>query len=328
VIGGVIVGGVVTYNKWQEYKTRKSMERAFSGAPDDVLMRGGQDGSRREPGFGPDDDPLAMADGARDLSVDERIDCAVALDVDGAIRGEKILPVIMSLRHIGGKPVHFIGQLEDGSWENVRFGGVYLELRAGIQLANRSGPLNELEYSEFVSRLRQAADDLGAEPDVPDMAAVMQAAAELHRFTEEYDAQLGVNVQSAGAPWELSTLMTALERQGFDARPDGRLVMPDGEGGILFSLHTNAPMNAETTARLTLLLNVPCVMPERDGLGAMVACARALAARLDGVVVDDAGQALSDEALAAIAAQVDSFCDAMEAADIMPGSGRALRLFS
>jgi len=65
--------------------------------------------------------------------------------------------------------------------------------------------------------------------------------------------------------------------QGFDLRPDGRLVMPDGDGGILFSLSTNVTLAAETTSKLTLLLDVPCVAPLRDGFGAMIACARMLA---------------------------------------------------
>ncbi len=333
-IGGAIVAGVISYNKWQEFKARKSMERAFSSSHDDVLMGGGVDGqsARHEPGFAAQgrDFEQGMLDAApvRELAVDSLIDCDVALALDSPLRGEKILPVLMSLRHVGNKPVHFIGQLDDGTWENASHGGVYVALQAGIQLANRSGPLNELEYSEFVARLRQVADELGAEPDVPDMMEVMKAAADLHRFVSEYDAQLGVNLHSNGAPWEIGTLLTALEKQGFDLRPDGRLVMPDGAGGILFALQTNVALAAESTARLTLLLNVPCVMPERDAFGAMVACAKSLAAKLDGTVVDDAGQPLSDQALGQIAAQVDSFCDDMENADIAPGSTRAMRLFS
>jgi hypothetical protein len=329
-IGGVIVAGVISYNKWQEYKARKSMERAFSSSHDDVLMRSGNPAEgieRHEPGFGPQGDEPGTAP-ARELGVDSLIDCVVPLMLEGPLRGEKILPVLMSLRHVGSKPVHFIGEAASGEWENTGHGGVYVALQAGIQLANRSGPLNELEYSEFVARLRQVADELGAEPDVPDMTAVMAGAVELHQFVSEHDAQLGVNVQSNGAPWEISTLLTALERQGFDLRPDGRLVMPDGDGGILFSLQTNVTLAAETTSRLTLLLNVPCVAPRRDAFGAMVACAKSLADKLGGTVVDDASQPLSDEALGQIAAQVDSFCDDMEQAGIAPGSARAMRLFS
>ncbi|MGB6056414.1 MAG: cell division protein, partial [Burkholderiaceae bacterium] len=39
LIGGAIVVGVISYNKWQEYKAKKSVERAFSSAHDDVLMQ-------------------------------------------------------------------------------------------------------------------------------------------------------------------------------------------------------------------------------------------------------------------------------------------------
>ncbi|MFS2017076.1 hypothetical protein ACEN88_10910 [Massilia sp. CT11-108] len=46
--GGVFVVGVISYNKWQEYKARKSVERAFSHDHDDVLMNGGSS-ERAEP---------------------------------------------------------------------------------------------------------------------------------------------------------------------------------------------------------------------------------------------------------------------------------------
>jgi hypothetical protein len=56
---GVFVGGVVCYNKWQEYKLKKRVERAFDGQHDDVLMRS-DDGARAEPRFHLDE--VAMPD--------------------------------------------------------------------------------------------------------------------------------------------------------------------------------------------------------------------------------------------------------------------------
>ncbi len=38
-IGGAIVVGVISYNKWQEWRARKSVEQAFSTTQDDVLMQ-------------------------------------------------------------------------------------------------------------------------------------------------------------------------------------------------------------------------------------------------------------------------------------------------
>jgi FtsZ-interacting cell division protein ZipA len=346
-IGGTILVGVISYNKWQEYKAKKSVERAFSSSHDDVLMTNGDavsadHGERKEPRVMPEqsaqhstDDgvdefsaqPMSAEVGAQ-LPVDELVDCIIPISVAAPVWGEKIIPTIQALRHVGNKPVHFIGQREDGEWEPIAHGVAYTALRAGVQLANRTSALNELEYSELITRLRQVADHLDAEPDVPDMTAVMHAAREMHQFVTEYDAQLSINVQSNGAPWAINTLLAALERQGFDVRPDGRLVMSDGDGGILFSISTNVTLASETTPRLTLLLDVPCVALLRDGFGAMTACARMLATRLDGNVVDDSGQPLTSNALNEIAEQVATFCAHMEAAGIPAGSTRALRLFS
>ncbi|RJG07962.1 cell division protein [Noviherbaspirillum cavernae] len=361
-IGGTIVVGVITYNKWQEYKARKSVEKAFSSEHDDVLMNSPSpseppinverheptltepDGlpanatavaSEEENGPSPmDSAPLMPNHGVapaplqKDLPVDELIDCLIPLAVDAPVRGDKILPRLQSLRHVGNKPVHFIGQRDDGMWESIAHGGIYFSLKAGVQLANRMSALNEIEYSELIMRLRQIADEIEAEPDVPDMSEVMSTARSLHQFVSEYDAQLSVNVQSNGAPWEINTLLAALERQGFDLRPDGRLVMPDGDGGVLFSLSTNVTLAAETTSRLTLLLDVPRVAPSHDGFGATTACARVLAGRLGGTVVDDGGQPLQDAALEEIAGQVKAFYSHMENSGIPAGSSRALRLFS
>ena len=344
-IAVAFVVAVIAYNKWQEYKARKSVARAFSNDHDDVLMRA--DEARAEPGFdlgnGAEDDPDARlvaptlpGTDAPDITpaekaisiVDPLIDCLIPLALEVAVRGDKILPVLHTLRHVGNKPVHFIGLAVSGEWEPIAHGGVYTKLQAGVQMASRTTALNELEYSELVTRLRAVADEIGAEPEIPDMIEVMGEARTLHRFVSGHDAQLGVNLHTNGAPWAISTLLVALEKQGFDVRPDGRFVMPDGDGGQLFTLSTNVTLGADTTSRLTLLLDVPCVAPVRDGFGQMVMCARALTGRLDAVIVDDSNQPLVDEALAEINNQVLDFYQEMEAADIAAGSTRAMRLFS
>jgi hypothetical protein len=360
--GGVFVVGVISYNKWQEYKARRSVERAFASDHDDVLMRSGDDPVVRQepvfdlggapvgdgldtepsmgpvgtgaepdaadvnpplPGTTPDTPPAELAENL----VDPLIDCLVPLALEAAARGDKILPALLKLRRVGNKPIHFVGLAVNGDWEPIVRGGVYTKLQAGVQMATRTTALNELEYSELVTRLRAVADEIGAEPEVPDMIEVMSEARTLHRFVSGHDAQLGVNLKSNGAPWAISTLIGALESQGFDVRPDGRYAMPDGEGGVLFTLSTNVTLGADTTSRLTLLLDVPCVAPARDGFGKMIAAARALEQRLEATVVDDSDQPLMDAALGEIDGQVKDFYQEMEAADIPAGSTRALRLF-
>jgi hypothetical protein len=38
-----------------------------------------------------------------------------------------------------------------------------------VQLANRTGPLNEIEFSEFVMKAQAFADAVNGAPDFPDM---------------------------------------------------------------------------------------------------------------------------------------------------------------
>lgn len=429
IVGSVIVVGVISYNKWQEHKARKLVERAFSSGHDDVLMHTElssksssaqastlsaqphpmsvapvaaststssasatptflYDGGRLEPALyerpkptpqlknhihptnlaAPLDghadlanaslaghkieaglghvqasinametfadeqsasaSPAQIAASAPELPIDELIDCIIPIALELSVRGEKILSGVQNLHHAGSKTVHFVGRTTAGVWEPINHGSVYGALLAGVQLVNRNNALNALEYSEFIMRLREFTDTIGAEPEVPDMMDVMKTAQALHQFIMDHDVQLGVNVRSSGAPWNVASLLAALTRQGFDRRADGHLVMQDGEGEVLFFMSTNAAGVAETTDRLTLLLDVPRVGPARDGYGAMIACARSLAMRLGGTVVDDNDQLLSDAALSDIAEQVSAFYSAMEAAEIPAGSKRALRLFS
>ncbi len=370
-IGGGIVGGVISYNKWQEWRAKKSVEQAFSPLQDDVLMGGGSAQSpseRQEPVLSPFEGPDAVVAHAHDevlhrdaespdshveadghdsapapalaaarpafieshvkpALLDEAIDCIIPLTLDAPLRGEKVSTAFQPLHIVGNKPVRVIGENEAGHWETVAVGGIYSALQVGVQLATRNNALTELEFSELASRLNQLSDELGSTPDLPEMADVIAKARALHQQVHEFDAQLSINVRASGAPWGMATLKPALQRQGMELRPDGRLVMPDGEGGILFSVLTNAEPD-ETSRLITLLLPVARVAPAFGAFKAMSAFAKSLATRLSGVVVDDEGQNLSDAALSAIASQVDDFYQQMAQAGIPAGSARAQRLFA
>lgn len=271
-------------------------------------------------------DHMAVA-GSSTLPVDEFIDCVIPMEFEVPTRGDKILAEIHSFQQVGNKPVHFIGSNE-GKSELIDTTTSYTHLLAGVQLVTRSGPLSELEYSQLLMKLRQIADNLNAHPDIPDMKHVMDAGRDLHLFVTEHDAQLSVNVKTKGAPWDVDTLLTALEKMGFDAHAGGRLTMPDGEGGVLFTLSMQCDQDERTTARITLLLDVPCVAPSRGAFGAMISCAKSLALRLGGSLVDDGNELLSDATLESIQEQVELFYGAMQAAEIPAGSVRAMRIFS
>ncbi len=358
-IGGAIVVGVVSYNKWQEWRARRSVENAFSPLEEDVLMGPKAGGERQEPVLGPvghdanghasdhasdhaqgrpDDahheaghaDPSApfVETAPKPFPLDTFIDCVIPLTLEMPLRGEKITAAFHQLRLVGNKHVEVIGETENGDWEKVAVAGAYHALQVGVQLANRHGPLSELEYSELVTGLNQLSDELDATPELPDMTEVMGLAKRLYQLIHEFDVQLSINVRANQGPWSLPTIRPALQRQGLELRPDGRMVMQDGEGSVLYWVLTNANPADDTSSLMTLLLPVATVAPERDGFKSMTAFARSLANRLSGTVVDDAGHPLSDESLSAIAQQIRSFYGAMEQTGISPGSPRAQRLFA
>lgn len=361
-IGGVIVAGVIAYNKWQEWRAKKSVEQAFSTTQDDVLMGDGAVPGRAEPTLSafeaPDlipehadtgalhapqvspgpasvdiGDALAWSASApgdvpRRSPLDARIDCIVPVTLEAPLRGERVTQAFQQLHLIGNKPVRVVGQNEAGEWEPVAVGGVYDELQVGVQLATRFGALTELEFSELASKLDRMSDDLGARPELPDMGEVIAQARELHQQINQFDAQLSINIRATGEPWPVVALKSALQRQGMEQRPDGQLVMPDGEGSLLFSANINANHADHNSTQITLLLPVAMVASDRGGFKAMTAFAKSLANRLTGAVVDDDGQPLPDAALAAIAEQVGDFYREMDHAGIPAGSPLARRLFA
>ena len=354
-IGGAVIVGVLFYDKWREWRAKKSVDNAFSNPQEDVLMgEPAQAAVQREqvdtvsPAEVPEEvgSPLEVqgegepqiysppassarrAPSIKPLPLDEFIDCIIPMPLLGPVRGEKVVTAFQPLHLIGNKPVHVIGESETGDWEIVSVGGIYSSLKAGMQLATRRSFITELEFSELVAGINQLSEDLGAEPELPDMPDVMAKARKVHQFITEFDAKLSINVEARGAAWMMSNLRPALQRMGMDERPDGMLVMPDGEGGLLFSLSTNPSASGEISKLLTLLLPVSLVAPDRDAFTAMNAFAKSLSQRLTGGIVDDEGQPLSDATLAAIGNEVRSFYTAMEEAGVTAGSHLAHRLFA
>lgn len=367
-IGVAVVVGVISYNKWQEWRAKKSVEQAFSPMEDDVLMDEGDPVPRQEPVLTPFEGPdvvhgstveahgplaterLASVDAAADEDseaggsavtasdavttprkrspLDPVIDLIIPVMLDAPLRGEKIAQAFQSLHLVGNKPVRVVGETASGDWELVAVGGAYRALQVGVQMATRNGPLSELEFSELASRLDQLADELASSPQLPEMSEAIAGARALHQRVQEFEARLSINVRANTAPWMISTLRPALQRQGMELRPDGKLVMPDGDGGQLFSASVAPDPAAETTRQITLLLPVAQVAPEREGFRAMTAFAKTIASRLAGTVVDDEGQPLPDATLEAIGGEVDAFYREMDNAGIPAGSPRALRLFA
>ncbi|NLA20399.1 cell division protein FtsZ [Burkholderia cepacia] len=266
--------------------------------------------------------------------VDRRIDCIVPIRLTGLLPGDKILPAAQ-LRRAGSKPVHIEGKPEGGQWELLQNGVRYEELRAAAQLANRSGALNELEFSEFVTGVQQFADAIDGAPEFPDMMETVAMARELDAFAAQCDAQLSINVMSDGAPWSANYVQAVASQDGLLLSRDGtRFVKLDAKQNPVFMLQfgdTNF-LRDDLTYKggnmITLVLDVP--VAEEDILPFRLMCdyAKSLSERIGARVVDDSRRPLPESTLVAIDQQLMKLYAKLEEAGIPAGSPVTRRLFS
>jgi len=267
--------------------------------------------------------------------VDSRLDCIVPLTLGEAVTGDRVIPFAVRLRRAGSKPVFVEGCDTQGQWGALRPGARYESLRVAVQLANRSGALNELEFSEFVGSVHQLADALDASADFPDMGAVVQMARELDGFAAQCDAQLSVNVLTDGAPWSGSYVQAVASQDGMLLSRDGtRFVKLDAQQNPVFTM-TFENMNFlrdDLTYKggqmITLLLDVP--VADEDILPWRLMCdyARSLAQRIGARVVDDQRRVLPDASMQAIDDRLMTLYARLEQAGLPAGSTAARRLFS
>jgi hypothetical protein len=207
-------------------------------------------------------------------------------------------------------------------WQPLAAGRGYSALRIGVLLANRHGPLNAMEFSEFVGAVQALADQLSVLADTPDMAAVLARARDLDEVCASLDAQVGIAVE-APEPLGVADLARLALECGCVERGNNRHARLGPAGEVLFSLAL-----ADAPNRLQLLLDVPrapaALAPWRE----MLACGQRCAQVLGGPLVDDAGRPLAEPQLARIDEQLTQRHASLEAAGFPAGSALALRLFN
>jgi hypothetical protein len=360
-IGALLIIAVWLFNKIQERRIAKGMEGRFANDSSDVLLNEQDDASTlREPRFEPaarrsgerfepslggseafdESEHVPFPNTAAPVSeaaprapeVDAAIHAVMTLTLEAPIRGERLMTALHGLRHAGRHQVVVEGETTLG-WTPLDPVQHYDTVRIGVQLANRSGALNEIEFSEFVAALQQQAEALGAVCAAPDMMETMVAARALDARCAALDASIGINVAAPEGAWPVSRVAEFARNQGFSARPDHRFAALDSHGMALFTLQDGdgGPLLGEqaksSTQRITFLLEVPRANRAERPFERMQEAALACAAQLQGVVVDDQLRTLTEAALASIGRQIEPVYDQLEAQGLAAGSVRALALF-
>jgi hypothetical protein len=344
MLAGLVLLGVVVHGAWTSRRAGPRQPSVVDKAePANRLepsmtglgMRATADGA--EPVSLPEA-PRSGVAARRNARIDALIDAIATVTPEAPVTGEQGLQHLPSTRRAGSKPFHIEGlNAESGEWEPLRPGQHYGEFQAAVQLANRHGALNEIEYSEFVQKVQAFADPLGATPDFPDMLDAVARARELDGFASQHDAQLTAILRANSVAWSVGYLQQAAGRHGFvPGVVPGRLVLPAAEEGappvlVLSFDHQAALADDPGEAALrevALSLDVPQTAEAAEPFAAWQESTRRLAEDLDATLVDDQGAVITLHAFAAIGLEMQRLYRALESRDLAAGSPAARRLFS
>ena len=342
VIGALIIAAVVAYNTWQSSKFKR--QRAIENDEGrNVIEPAGLDTVPTEPDgqvlepltLGPDVGPRPRL---VPLQIDPLIDAIASYLLDPARSGDVLLPRLPKTARAGAKRMLFEGRhAETGQWEPLQAQGVYAELQAAVQLSNRAGPINAIEFSEFIAKCHELGEALGIAPDLPDMAEALEQARGLDAFANDNDAQLSITLRARSVPWGIDFLRQRAQATGFVPGTEaGRMVLlyqdveqpPTPLVHLQFDARADLADSAAAVSHATLLLEVPQAPAAQKPFARMRQVARELATALDAAVVDDNNAPLSDAALDHIEKQLDLLYEVLDQRGLPAGSAAAQRLFS
>jgi len=285
----------------------------------------------------------ARADGRptvarRAIRLDPLIDAIATIPVETPVAGEAALPHVPGSNRAGTKPFYIEGlNCDTGEWESITGSARYSEFQAGVQMANRNGALNEIEFSEFVQKVETFAQAIGATTDAPDMLESVSRGRELDAFASEHDAQLVALLRANTVAWSVGFLQQCAARHGFlPGVVPGRLVLPAPEEGappvLVLSFDAQAALADDpgraAVRELALGLDVAQTEEAAEPFQAWHGAAGKLAEDLDASIVDDQSQPITLHAFSAIHAELTRLYESLAAQELPAGSSGARRLFS
>lgn len=353
--GAVVIVLVIIYNTVVERRARKRAEKAFGPGPGDALFDEPMEGAqkeRREPTLGrlpggdreepvlaraeakplPASEALAVSGGPA-AEISSRIDTVAVILADDPIMGEQVEPLEAALQ-AHTTPVHIEG-IVDEQWHPIATSPrrSWRELRAGLQLASRKGPLGEDEIEAFNRAIADFAAGVNAVSQRESPSAAAARARELDRFCADADIEVAVNViGQMGVTFAVARVKQLALAHGMSETVDGELVAYSDDGMPWFVVRRFDPPGSKPSATyyagLTFALDVPHVHEAPRVFDTMVVHAGKIADELGGQLVDDNRRPLSQAGIATIRRSVEQVSADMEAHGVPAGSALAHRLFS
>lgn len=369
IIGIIIIAGVVAFNWAQQVRYRRKVDEAFKQKHEDVLFRTNKT-TKQNDRIEPQLDKSALPEAESNLGnpetepetteeIDHKNDMPVAEPPDSRTNenpniinyvasilsnapiSETHLTELLQRKFDFGKPVRWFGQRENNQqWEECpterdEYGNSYINLKGYLQLVDRSGPVTEVNLSNFRDLVHDFASLINSDVDCPDIVAAHEHAILLDKFCADVDVVIGINIISKDHGAFIGTKIRALaEASGFKLDPEGIFKYRDENDNVLFTLnnHENEPFQAKnmkslTTHGITLLLDVPRVTNGEKAFDQMTHIARIFTNTLGGIMVDDNRVPLTDNGISRSKQQLSKIQSVMKANNVPAGSTNAIKLF-
>ncbi len=252
------------------------------------------------------------------------------------------LDQLLQRKYDFSKPLIWLGKTEESNiWEEILTrpgnGSIsYSSLKGYLFVADRSGPISEIDLSKFRDTVQDFAREIQATAECPDIVPAHEQAILLDKFCASVDVMIGINIISKDDGAFVGTKIRALaEASGFKLEQDGLFKYRDENNRVLFTL-TNyeseafipEKMKTITTHGVTFLLDVPRVANGERIFDQMTHLAKIFSNTLGGIMVDDNCVPLSENGLAKSKQQLINIQTSMEESHISAGSSSALRLFN
>jgi len=262
---------------------------------------------------------------------------SIALILADAPLGVAQYENVISQSKLLGKGVRWEG-LQAGLWQPITLPAIdaYRELRVGMQLADRRGPIDVMALNQFSDMVAQYAASVGAVSQREEVSAAILRAQSVDAFCADTDIEIAVNViGKSGVTFAVTKVRGLAESNGFMALDSGEYVMRDDQGRVLYTLRNFDPAEPPGIKRttgylsgLTFALDVPRTPDATRTFERMFMVVMKIADVLQGEVVDDNRKVLTAAGRKVIADTITAITAQMEAKGVAAGSATALRLYA
>lgn len=337
LIGIVLLLGVVVFNWWQDKRAKRQMQQHFPEQESDPLFGKNDVETRVEPAFetvftsSEDNENINNADETDDTEhVDPTTEVVIDISLPTPADSVQIYSTLKNIGTVIQKPIRIFAQTESGLHRSrLRSGESYSLLQFAVLLADRKGPLTDIDWSKFWAFAQDVSDHFEGNIEGPEIKDVQYRAQKLDQQCAQLDAQVGLLIQPENSI-KFASLIDQMHDLGFVTIAN-KIVFPSSDNVPYFvAIFNEAPINNQDDdiSRIDFLIDLPHSYPSDDAFSRMAQIANKLSANIGAKVLSEQGTPLPESTYKAIDNQLVQFYQQLEQAGFPAGADRTVRVFS